>query len=112
MGHRIRPHGPDNQNPPNRALIQATAGVAISDSLFQNGDMTKTRLNARILNTDTVYRGFYRLQRVTLEQLTAYLYKIETSNNMVSIRSVSISKTSRPSGFLDATLNVETFEKI
>ena len=29
--------------------------------------MAKTRLNARILNTDTVYQGFYRLQRLTLE---------------------------------------------
>lgn len=35
--------------------------------LIQNGGMSKTELRARILNRDTVYKGFYRLQRLTLE---------------------------------------------
>jgi general secretion pathway protein M len=52
-----------------------------------------------------------KLQAVTMAQLTSYMHKIETSNNMVSLQTVSISRTSRPAGYIDATLNAETFEK-
>lgn len=51
-----------------------------------------------------------KLQRVTLDQLTSYLYIVETSKNMVNIKRISISKTGRQENFIDAVLQVETFD--
>lgn len=53
-----------------------------------------------------------KLQTVTMSQLTSYMHKIETSNNGVSLQTVSISRTSRPAGYIDATLIAETFEEL
>jgi general secretion pathway protein M len=51
-----------------------------------------------------------KLQAITMNQLTAYLYRIETSPNMVRIRRLSISKADQQSGTIDAVLLVETYE--
>ena len=48
---------------------------------------------------------------LTLEQLTTYLHMVETSNNMVYVKRLSISKTGKQEGFVDAVLQVETVEK-
>ncbi len=49
-----------------------------------------------------------KLQAVSMAQLTAYLYMVETSRNMVRIKRISISKTGKHEGFIDAVLQVET----
>ena len=49
-----------------------------------------------------------KLQSVSTEQLTAYLYMVETSRNMVRIKRISILKTGKHEGFIDAVLQVET----
>ena len=49
-----------------------------------------------------------KLQAVSMEQLTAYLYMVETSKNMIRIKRISISKTGKNEGFIDAVLQVET----
>ena len=51
-----------------------------------------------------------KLQAVTLKRLTAYLYLIETSKNMVSLKRLSISKKSKQTGYVDAVLLAETLE--
>ena len=51
-----------------------------------------------------------KLQAVTLERLTAYIHMIETSNNMVSLKRLSISKKSKRTGYVDAVLLAETIE--
>jgi len=51
-----------------------------------------------------------KLQAITTEQLGMYLYRVETSRNMVSVRGLSISKTSKPEGFINAVLKFETIE--
>ena len=51
-----------------------------------------------------------KLQRITMRQLTTYLYRIETSGNMLRVSRLSISKTGAQSGTVDAVLLVETFE--
>ena len=48
---------------------------------------------------------------LTLKQLTNYLHMVETSKNMVHIKRLSISKTGKQEGFVDAVLQVETVEK-
>jgi general secretion pathway protein M len=51
-----------------------------------------------------------KLQGITLQQLTSYLYMVETSKNMVRIKRLSISKTGKQEDFIDAVLQVETSE--
>ena len=51
-----------------------------------------------------------KLEAITLEQLTNYLYGVETSNNMVDIKKISISKNDKKQGLLTAVLQVETVE--
>lgn len=52
-----------------------------------------------------------KLQGLTLQQLTTYLHMVETSKNMVFIKRLSITKTGKQEGFIDAVLQVETVEK-
>lgn len=51
-----------------------------------------------------------KLKGLTLEQLISYLYNVETSKNMITIKKLSISKTGKQEGFIDAVLQVETTE--
>jgi general secretion pathway protein M len=51
-----------------------------------------------------------KLQAITMKQLTAYIYRIETSRNMVRVKRLSITKAGRQVGTIDAVLLVETFE--
>jgi general secretion pathway protein M len=51
-----------------------------------------------------------KLDEITLEQLANYLYGVETSQNMVQIIKISISKKDREQGLLTAVLQVETVE--
>jgi len=51
-----------------------------------------------------------KLQNTTLKELTAYLHRIETSENIVFIKRLSISKTVKQAGFINAVLQVETSE--
>ena len=51
-----------------------------------------------------------KLEALTLEQLTNYLYGVETSKNMVHIKKISISKKDRQQGLLSVVMQVETVE--
>ena len=51
-----------------------------------------------------------KLRGLTLQQLTAYLHVVETSKNMVIVKRLSISKSGKEEGFIDAVLQVETSE--
>jgi general secretion pathway protein M len=51
-----------------------------------------------------------KLQNTTLKELTAYLYRVETSENIVFIKRLSISKTVKQAGFINAVLQAETSE--
>ena len=51
-----------------------------------------------------------KLQNITMKQLTSYLYRIETSNNLVRVKGLSISKTGKQAGTIDAVLLAETFD--
>jgi general secretion pathway protein M len=48
---------------------------------------------------------------LTLKQLTNYLHIKKKKKNMVHIKRLSISKTGKQEGFVDAVLQVETVEK-
>ncbi len=51
-----------------------------------------------------------KLDDITLEQLTKYLYGVETSKNMVIVKKVSISKKEKKQGLINVILQVETLE--
>ena len=51
-----------------------------------------------------------KLNALTMEQLTTFLYGIEDSANMVWIRRLSISKSDNNQNLLNSVLQVETFE--
>ena len=52
-----------------------------------------------------------KFKSLTLQQLITYLHMVETSKNMVHIKRLSILKTGKQEGFVDAVLQVETVEK-
>ena len=51
-----------------------------------------------------------KLSEITMEELTSYLFKVETSKNMVMVKRLSITKTGKSSGLIGAVLQVETME--
>ncbi len=51
-----------------------------------------------------------KLQDVTMKDLTSYLFNVETSENMVIVKRLSITKTGKDTGLVSAVLQVETFE--
>lgn len=50
-----------------------------------------------------------KLQRITLEKLVQYLQKIESPENVVSIRRVSIQESGKEKGLLEVVLQIVTF---
>ena len=51
-----------------------------------------------------------KLQAISLKQLTDYLYGVETSKNMVTVRRASFVKKGRKQDAIDAVLQVETVD--
>ncbi len=58
----------------------------------------------------TLSRVEMELQEISVKDLTKYLYSVETSENMVMVKRLSISRTGRENGLIDAVLQVETVE--
>jgi len=48
-----------------------------------------------------------KIQSLTVKQLVAYLHRIETSKNVVTVKRISITRQSTAEGFIDAVLQVE-----
>lgn len=51
-----------------------------------------------------------KLSAINLKQLTSYLYMIETSKNMVFVKRISVDQSSKPQGYIDVVMQVETYE--
>jgi len=51
-----------------------------------------------------------KLEGITLDQLTGYLYLIESPNDLVNIRRITVSGNKKEAGYLDAILQVFTFQ--
>jgi general secretion pathway protein M len=61
--------------------------------------------------------GGYRISRVeikldamTLDQLVTYLHGVETSENMVDVKKLSITKKDKTKGLISIVMQVETAE--
>lgn len=57
----------------------------------------------------TVSKVELKLSGITLKQLTPFLHMVETSENMVFIKRISITRTG-DEGYVDVVLQAETFE--
>jgi len=51
-----------------------------------------------------------KLQAITMEQLSKYLHRVEYSGNNLFVKRLSISETTKPEGYIDVVLQVETIE--
>jgi general secretion pathway protein M len=51
-----------------------------------------------------------KIEAVTLEQLTQFLYGVESSRNMAAVSKLSITRRDQKEGLLDAILQVDTLE--
>lgn len=68
---------------------------------------------SKIEQKDSAYkisRVEMKLDAVTLNQLVTYLYGIETSENMVDIKKLSITKKDKKQEFITVVMQVETVE--
>ena len=53
-----------------------------------------------------------KLEALTLEQLVRYLYRIEIPIDLIVIKRISIQANKREKGYLDAILQVLTYQQI
>ena len=51
-----------------------------------------------------------KLNGITMEQITRFLYQIETSQNMIHVQRLSLNKKEEKEGLLNVILQVETFK--
>jgi len=50
-----------------------------------------------------------KLQTITLEQLVLYLHRIETDASAIQVRRISITKTGKGKGHIDAVMEIESY---
>ena len=51
-----------------------------------------------------------KLEGITLKQLVNYLYRVESPENVISIKRISIKENKRETGYLDVILQVLTVQ--
>ena len=90
----------------NSFLVQLAGEAGVKDNVSYMKPTTKGQRNSPY----KISRVDMKLDAITLEQLTTYLYGVETSKNMVDIKRISISKKDKKQGFLTAVLQIEMVE--
>lgn len=100
-------------------LNQREAGFSLFS--FLDGLVSKIGLKDRISymkpsSTNTQDARFklstveMKFQAITLEQLTQYLFQVETAGKSAKVKRISITQTSKQEGYVDVVLQVETLE--
>ena len=51
-----------------------------------------------------------KLEAITLNQLTQYLYRIESPENLITVKRISVKENKKEAGYLDAVLQALTFQ--
>ena len=52
-----------------------------------------------------------KLEAITLQELVGYLYRIESPDDLVNIKRISVSENKKEQGYLDSILQVITFQE-
>ena len=84
--------------------LDGQAGIKDRISYMKPSNTVQKNSNYRLSRVEMKIDG------VTLEQLTSYLYGIETSNNMVIVKKLSLSKKEKNEGLVNVILQAETIE--
>jgi len=89
------------------SFLDRLAGEAgVKDHISYMKPSRKAEKNSRY----KISRVEMKLESITLEQLTRYLYSVETSPNMVEIKKIAISIKDKKQGLINAVLQVQTVE--
>ncbi len=87
------------------SIMEKYAGASgIKDSIAYIKPSTVERKDA----TYKVAMVEMKLEKIALDQLVSFLYQVETSDSEVTISRLSVSRTSKSEGFLDAVIQAET----
>jgi len=84
--------------------LAGNAGVKDHISYMKPSTTVQQNSDLKVSNVEM------KLQGINLDHLTSYLHMIETSPNMVLIKSLSISKQGKQEGMINAILRLETIE--
>ena len=87
-------------------LDQLAGQAGIKDRISYMKPSKAVQKNSKYI----VSRVEMKLDDITLQQLTTYLYGVETSKNMIMVKKISISKKEKKQGLIDVIMQVETVE--
>jgi general secretion pathway protein M len=101
-----------------QALVKRDKGFTLFSFLEEAAGKAEVKGNIKYMKPSaTSESGPYKesmvemkLEGVTLEQLMRYLYRVESPEDLVSIRRISINEDQKEQGYLDAIVQVLTFQ--
>jgi general secretion pathway protein M len=99
-------------------LAKRTRGFTLFSFLEKSASEAELKGNIKYMKPSTSQStGPYKestvemkLEQITLKQLVDYLYRIESPEQLISIKRISIKENKGESGYLDAVLQVLTFQ--
>lgn len=101
-----------------KRLTERTPGFSLFSFLEEQAAATKVKNSVTYMkpSANEIDEGFnesiveMKMERVTLDQLVAFLEKIESEEKIVSIQRISIQENGQEEGLLDTVLSIKTFE--
>jgi general secretion pathway protein M len=101
-----------------KRLTARTPGFSLFSFLEEQAAATKVKNSVTYMkpSANEIDEGFnesiveMKMERVTLDQLVAFLVKIESEEKIVSIQRISIQENGEEEGLLDTVLSIKTFE--
>lgn len=82
----------------------------LSDKVGVKENVTSMKPSSSVVANVKIVTVELDIDAITMEQLAKYLYQIEYSGNNLFVKSMIISKASKPEGYIDVSLQVETVE--
>ena len=101
-----------------KRLTERTPGFSLFSFLEEQAAATKVKNRVTYMKptANEIDEGFnesiveMKMERVTLDQLVAFLVEIESEEKIVSIQRISIQENNQEEGLLDTVLSIKTFE--
>jgi len=85
-------------------LNQLAGDVGIKNNVTRMDTSSSTVVDVKIAKVEV------KIDTITMTQLSNYLYRVEYSGNNLFVKRIAISETSKPEGYIDVVLHVETVE--
>ena len=87
-------------------LDKLAGGVGVKDNIKYMKPSSSTQTNSLY----KISRVEMKIEAISMDQLKAYLYRIETSKDMIRVKRIAITKTEKPKGFINVILEVEAVQ--